>query len=142
MPGVKLDESRFPVAVLHGSGATTYAELSEFFAAIQVFAERAMRARLFYAVVSDGDAGFTPKHRMLVADWLAKQPASLTDWELGYYVVVPSTAARSGLTALRWLVPSLSKLHVYPRLEDALAAAVATLGEHNGPHRRGSMASF
>jgi hypothetical protein len=31
---------------------------------------------------------------------------------------------------------------VYPRLEDALAAAVATLGEHNGPHRRGSMASF
>jgi hypothetical protein len=129
---VNIDAEQFPLILVRWSGAVSEHELITFFREMDKLADRAAEARRHYAVVSQGEADFTPTQRKRLADWTAGFPEARAQWDLGNFVVLESAAARGVLTAVRWLSPKLSKVFVYPSLAQARAAAEERLAAANG----------
>lgn len=124
---MRIETELFPLIVVRWHGSVSEPELNRFFSTMDKLVNRAAEAGTPYAVVSDGEANFSPTQRKQVAAWAASFPERCTRWDRGNYVVVRSAAARGILTAVRWLSPRLSNIFVYASFDEALQAARSRL---------------
>ncbi|MET0285811.1 MAG: hypothetical protein ABW352_15125 [Polyangiales bacterium] len=124
---MQLDVTRFPLLLVHWNGPEADEVMERFISAYDTFAQRAVRERRHYVVVSVGDADWTPRQRKRMAAWMDAHLDGDGRWDLGSHIVLHGALARGTLTALKWLVPRFQKVFVHPDEPSALAAAQASL---------------